>query len=185
MTAEQHVNENEEAAPGARPAPVEDISLAAWRRRRKPLSRRAKIWVTFGVLAFLVVSGLLARWLQTENEERDADVALLEAQARGNVQGMLNRLQGCSATPSCVATVRANAKNPRLLRSGAIKILQLESSTAYSLTGATGKSRVAWTVIGKLPVVQCVMVRRTGNFVSGIDVHLVSLSAPIPNEAEC
>jgi hypothetical protein len=40
-------------------------------------------------------------------------------------------------------------------------------------------------VIGRLPVVQCVEVRRTGNILSGIDVTLLSLSAPIANEADC
>jgi hypothetical protein len=75
--------------------------------------------------------------------------------------------------------------NPRLRRRGAVKILQLTSSTAYSLTGATGKTRLAWTVIGELPVVQCIGVRRTGNPLSGIEVALVSLSAPIPNEGDC
>ncbi len=66
-----------------------------------------------------------------------------------------------------------------------MKILQLDSKTAYSLFGATGKTRLAWTVIGKLPVVQCVDVRRTGNFLTGIDVKLIGLSAPIGNEGIC
>ena len=66
-----------------------------------------------------------------------------------------------------------------------MKILQLESTTAYSLSGATGKTRLAWTVIGTLPVVQCVDVRRTGNFLTGIHVQLLGLSAPIDNEGIC
>ena len=40
-------------------------------------------------------------------------------------------------------------------------------------------------MIGKLPVVQCVQVRRTGNFLTGIHVHLLSISRPIPNEDDC
>jgi hypothetical protein len=155
------------------------------RPRRKRLSRRAKAWLAVGVLVFLLLSALLARFLQVENVERDADLALIEAQARGDVQGMLRRLQGCRAHPTCVATVEANARNPRLLRSGAPKILQLKSATSYSPTGATGKTRLAWTVIGKLPVVQCVTVRRSGNFLTGVDVALMALSAPISNEADC
>jgi hypothetical protein len=66
-----------------------------------------------------------------------------------------------------------------------VRILSLKSRTAYSLTGATGKTRLAWTVIGRLPVVQCVEVRRTGNALAGIHITLLSLSAPIPNEADC
>jgi len=137
------------------------------------------------VLAFLLISGLLARFLSVENAERDAEEALIEAQARGDASGMLDRLSGCRSRPACVAAVRANVANPRLRRSGAVKILQLSSSTAYSLTGASGETRLAWTVIGKLPVVQCVGVRRTGNFFTGVSVTLLSLGAPIPNEGDC
>ncbi len=132
-----------------------------------------------------MISGLLARFLSAENTERDADLALIEAQARGDVAGMISRISGCRVSPACVAGVRADASNPRLLRRGGVKILQLTSPTAYSLTGATGRTRLAWTVIGKLPVVQCVGVRRSGNAVTGIEITLVSLSAPIPNEADC
>jgi hypothetical protein len=137
------------------------------------------------VVLFLAISGVLARFLSVENAERDDDLALVQAEAKGDVAGMLDQLNGCRESPSCVATVKANASNPRLRRSGAVKILQLESPTAYSLTGVTGKTRLAWTVIGTLPVVQCIQVRRTGNFLQGIDLALLSLSAPIPNEGDC
>ena len=135
------------------------------------------------MLLFLAISGALARFLSTENVERDDEAALLQAQARGDVNGMLSRLSGCRASPSCVASARANASSLR--RPGAVKILSLKSSTAYSLTGATGKTRLAWTVIGRLPVVQCVEVRRTGNALTGIKIALLSLSAPISNEGDC
>jgi hypothetical protein len=39
--------------------------------------------------------------------------------------------------------------------------------------------------VGTLPVVQCIEVKRTGSFLTGITVQLVGLSAPIPNEADC
>ena len=136
-----------------------------------------------GVVLFVAISGLLARFLATEGVERDDVLAVLRAQAAGNVQGMLDGQAGCRQSPSCVATTRTNAS--KLRRRGAVKILTLSSPTAYTLTGATGKTRVAWTVIGRLPVVQCVEVRRTGNFLKGISVTLVSISAPIPNEADC
>jgi hypothetical protein len=138
-----------------------------------------------GVVLFVLISGLLARFLSVENTERDADLALVEAQARGDGQGMIRRIAGCRSSPACLRSVAANVANPRLRRKGAVKILQLTSSTAYSLTGASGRTRLAWTVIGQLPVVQCVGVRRTGNPISGINVTLTSLSAPIPNEADC
>ena len=136
-----------------------------------------------GVVLFVAISGLLARFLSAEGVERDDIVAVLKAQAAGNLQGMLDGQAGCRQSPSCVATTRANATNLR--RTGAVKILTLTSPTAYTLTGATGKTRVGWTVIGKLPVVQCVEVRRTGNFLKGITVTLLSISTPISNEGDC
>jgi hypothetical protein len=150
------------------------------------MSRRLRIvLITAGVLLFIVLSGVLARFLSVENTERDAELALLGAQASGNAQSMTNQLSGCRKSPSCLATVKANASNPRLRRSGAVKILALQSPTAYSLFGASGKTRLAWTVLGKLPVVQCVDVRRSGNFLFGIHVQLVALSAPIDNQGKC
>ena len=132
---------------------------------------------------FIAISVLLARFLSVENAERDKEASLLQAQVRGDVRGMLAQLDGCSARPACVAQVRANAA--RLRRPGAVKILSLKSRSAYALTGASAKTRLAWTVIGRLPVVQCVDVRRSGNPLSGITVTLRSLSAPIANEADC
>jgi hypothetical protein len=143
------------------------------------------VLISTAVVLFLAVSFLLARFLSTENTERDDELALIQAQARGDVPGMLALLSGCRERPSCVALVRANAANPRLRRAGAVKILSIKSSTAYALTGTSGKTRLAWTVIGKLPVVQCLQVRRTGNFLKGMTINLLSLSAPIPNEADC
>lgn len=146
---------------------------------------RRVVLISTAAVLFLAVSFLLARFLSTENTERDGELALLQAQARGDVAGMLAKLSGCREHPPCVAVVRSNASNPRLRRAGAVKILSLKSSTAYALSSTSGKTRVAWTVIGKLPVVQCVQVRRSGNFVKGMTITLLSLSAPIPNEADC
>jgi hypothetical protein len=141
--------------------------------------------ISVGVLLFLFISFLLARFLQVENIERDDELALVEAETKGSAPAMLAQLSGCKASPSCLAQVRANAGNARLRRTGEVKILQLESPTAYALTGATGKTRLAWTVIGKLPIVQCVDVRRTGNAITGIHLSLIGLSSPIQNEADC
>jgi hypothetical protein len=132
---------------------------------------------------FLVISGALARFLSVENTERDDLVALLVAQARGDAGAMLVKLHGCAKKPSCVATVHADAASLR--RPGVVKILSIKSRTAYSLTGSTGVTRLAWTVIGRLPVVECVEVQRTGNALAGIGVKLLTLSAPIGGEADC
>jgi hypothetical protein len=138
-----------------------------------------------GVIVVLALSVVLARFLSVENAERDADLALVQAEVKGNASAMLDRLSGCRRSAACVASVKANVSNARLRRAGAVKILQVESPTAYSLSGATGKTRLAWTVIGTLPVVQCVEVRRTGNVLTGIHIALIGLSAPIPGEGKC
>jgi hypothetical protein len=98
---------------------------------------------------------------------------------------MISLIDGCRHSVKCVAGVKADATNPRLLRKGEVKILQLESETAYALTGSTGQTRFAWTVIGKLPVVQCIDIRRAGSILSGEHVKVLALSAPIENEADC
>jgi hypothetical protein len=156
----------------------------AWWRglsaRTRSLTVRALI--AAGVILVLVSVGL-ARFLSVENTERDDLLALLQAQGKGDASAMMRRLSGCAARPGCAATVRTNAAS--LKRPGAVKILSIKSSTAYSLTAATGVTRVAWTVIGKLPVVQCVNVARTGNAISGIHVKLLTLSTPIGGEADC
>jgi hypothetical protein len=155
--------------------------------RRLPSRQRRILWALFAVavIVVLLVGALLARWLSAENAERSDDLALVQAEAKGNLAGMLAQLSGCRASPSCLTSAKANARDPRVHRAGAVKILQLESPTANSLSGATGKTRLAWTVIGTLPVVQCVDVRRTGSFLSGIHVQLIGISPPISGEGTC
>lgn len=154
--------------------------LRARRRRPRPIHFAL---IALVLVLFLAISALLARFLSTENAERDDVLAVLVAQAAGDRRSMLAKLDGCHSDPGCVATVRSDAA--RLRRPGPVKILSLTSHTAYSLSSSSGKTRVAWTVIGRLPVVQCVQVRRTGDFLKGMSVRLSSISAPIPNEADC
>jgi hypothetical protein len=174
------------ASPGsAAPDPAARGPRAWWRglARRRRTQLRALLAVA--VLVLLAGSFLLARWLQTQNVERDDELALIQAQAQGDVSGMLARLDGCRNIPACVQAVRRNAADPRLRKAGAVKILSLISPTENALSSSSGKTRLAWTVLGKLPVVQCIEVHRSGNFFSGMSVTLVSLSAPIANEGKC
>jgi hypothetical protein len=154
---------------------------------RRTIRRRIKriALICLGVAIFLAISGLLARWFTVENLERDDDLELVQAEARGDAAAMIEKLSGCRASASCQASVRRLLANPRLHRRGDVKILNLESPTAYSFTGATGKTRFAWTVIGTLPVVQCIDVRRSGSFLAGVNVSLLAISPPIPNEGYC
>jgi hypothetical protein len=146
------------------------------------VSRRAKLLIAVGVVAFLAISFVLARYLTTENRERDAVYALLKDQARGDAPAMLARLDGCDAR--CRAAVQSDAR--RLKRPGEVKILAYDSSTSYALGGASGPTRVAWTIINRqLPVVQCVEVRRGGNVLTGATISLRRLSVPIDRQGTC
>lgn len=146
------------------------------------MSRRIKLLVAAGVLAFLAISFLLARYLTTENRERDAVYALLRDQARGDAAAMLARLHGCDAR--CRAAVTADAR--RLARPGTVKILSYDSSTAYALGSASGPTRVAWTIVDRqLPVVQCVEVQRVGSVLTGRAINLRRLSVPIDRQGTC
>jgi hypothetical protein len=136
------------------------------------------------VLAFVAVSALLARYLNTESQERGAVFALLQAQARGDAGAMLARLDGCAPDPACAAATKRNAQ--RLKRPGEVKILAYDSATSYALGAAHGPTRVAWTVIDRgLPVVQCVDVQRRGTVLAGRAIALRRLSAPIDRQGTC
>jgi hypothetical protein len=146
------------------------------------VSRRAKLLIAVGVVAFLAISFVLARYLTTENRERDAVYGLLRDQARGDAKAMLARLDGCDAR--CRANVQADAR--RLARPGDVKILAYDSSTSYALGGASGPTRVAWTIVNRqLPVVQCVEVVRGGNVLTGATISLRRLSVPIDRQGTC
>ena len=146
------------------------------------MSPRTKLLIAIGAVVFVGLSFLLARYLSTENRERDAVYALLRDQARGDVRGMLSRLDGCDA--SCLAGVESNAR--RLARPGSVKILAYDSSTSYALGGASGPTRVAWTIVNRqLPVVQCVEVQRTGSVLTGRAINLRALSVPIDSTGSC
>src|ERR1700722_19959256 len=155
----------------------------AWWRR---LSRRARIvLIALTLLLFLAISGLLARYFSAENAERADYLALVEAEHHGDSSAILRRLDGCHADPKCVAQVQAIVTDPRVRQVGAVKLLQVESKTAGALFGAHGKTRLAWTVLGGKPIVQCVDVQRSGNPLTGIDVKLLSIGSPISNEGKC
>ncbi|HEY2766734.1 MAG TPA: hypothetical protein VGI76_00660 [Solirubrobacteraceae bacterium] len=139
--------------------------------------------IAVGAVLFLVISAVLARFFAAENVERDHELILVQAEAKGDVPGMLAQLPGCSSQPACLVTVRNNAQ--RLRRPGTVQILSTQSSTNHSLTSSTGRTRVAWKVSGRFPVVQCVRVRRSGNFLTGISVSLLAIGPQIAGTADC
>jgi hypothetical protein len=136
-----------------------------------------------GVVLFVAVSSIAARFFSAENVERDHELILLQAQAKGDAAGMLAQLPGCASRPSCLATVRSDAA--RLRRPGSVLILSTQTTTNHSLTSSTGETRLAWKAGGRFPVVQCIRVRRSGNFITGIGIALQAVSAPIADTADC
>ena len=139
------------------------------------------VLIVVGVTALLAVSAVVARWLSADTDERGQVVELLRAQSRGDVAGMLRRLE--CRDPACVAVLRANAR--RLRGHGELKIPLYQSGTAHALRSRTKPTRVVWFTPGRLTTVQCVLVRRTGNVFAGMSVSLLRLSAPIGRESSC
>ena len=140
--------------------------------------------IAIGVIVFLVISFELARFFTVESSERSAVFEVVKAEARGDANAVIARLDGCAQKPACVALQRRNAR--ALKRPGNVKILAYDSKTAYALGAARGDTRVAWESLDHgLPVVQCVLVSRTGNALVGRHVHLLTISAPIANTGDC
>jgi hypothetical protein len=139
--------------------------------------------IAVGVLLFLFVSGLLARGFSIDGAERGAVTELVKAEARGDQQAMLTRIEGCRVSAACRTRVAQDAAT--LSRPGAVSIIQLQPSAGFSLTGSTGTARVAWVVGASLPLVQCVRVRRAGNVLSGLRIELLEISARIKSDADC
>jgi hypothetical protein len=138
--------------------------------------------IVVGVVVFIVISGILARWLSLENAERSDILALLTAEARGDVAAMLAKLSHCDTR--CRADVRLDARSLR--HRGAVLILADQSQTAYALTSTVGDTRVAWQAGGSLPVVQCITVSRAGNAISGLTLTLRAVGPAVhPTTADC
>ncbi len=139
--------------------------------------------IVIGVVLFLAVSALLARVLTVDGAEQSATTALIQAEARGDQAGMLDRIKGCGQSAACRARVAADAA--ALTRPGSVSILTYQQSAGFSLTGTTGTARVAWKTPSSLPIVQCVRVRRAGDVFTGLHIELLKISARIKSDADC
>jgi hypothetical protein len=143
---------------------------------------RIRIAIGFAIFVFLGLSGLLARGLTGAGNERSHVLALLKAQARGDAGAVLAALPACRAQPACVQVTRDRVAELR--RPGPVQILTYQPSVQVALTRRTGVGRVAWRAGSSSPVVQCVRVRREGPL-SGGDVELIAISAPIGGDESC
>jgi hypothetical protein len=146
--------------------------------------RRTRLLIAIGFAAFvfLGLSGLMARALTGAGTERSRVLELVEAQAAGDAAGVLAELPACRAQPACAEVVRARVQE--LERPGRVEILTYRPSVQVALTERTGVGRVAWRAGTSPPVVQCVRVRRDGPL-TGADVELLAISAPIGGEEGC
>jgi hypothetical protein len=144
---------------------------------------RRWIVIAVAVVAFLAISLLLARWLTTDNVERDRVVRLLRAQAAGDGAAMAREIAGCETRSACRAAV---ARQAQALRSpGGVEIVAYDSATAHALGDASGPTRVVWKTPSRLTTVQCVDVRRRGSVLSGLSVTVTAVSEPIDRQAGC
>jgi len=134
-----------------------------------------------GVLAFLAVSFLVARWLAADGDERARVERLIEAQSRGDAAAMAREIAICDA--ACEERLRGLAQ--RLAGPGVTEIVRYDSGTAHALGDETRPTRVVWRRRDTLPTVQCVTVQRRGSALTGPRVTLLALSAPIGREAGC
>ncbi len=136
-----------------------------------------------GIVAFLIVSALLARAFSASSAEQAAITAVVQAQASSDENQVLDDISGCRASPACRSRVTANIA--ALRHPGRVSIIQLQPSTSFSLGPTQGTARVAWSVGGSPPIVQCLRVRHVGNVFTGLRVELLELSARIPSDADC
>jgi hypothetical protein len=141
------------------------------------------IAIVIAVILFVAISALLARAFSADGAERSAVTSLVGAEARGDANGIIDRIQGCRASAACRSRAAYDAR--RLRHPGTVSILQIQPSTGFSLTSTLGYARVAWNVGGSLPIVQCVKVRRAGDVLSGLRIELLWLTVKLPGDAGC
>jgi hypothetical protein len=141
------------------------------------------VGIAVGILLFLVISALLARVFSANSAEQSAITSLVQSEAHGDVNAIVDEIQGCGTDPACRTRAAVNAA--ALKHAGAVSIIQLQPSTSFSLGGTEGTARIAWSVGSPYPIVQCVKVRRAGNPISGLSVELLEVSRRIPSDAAC
>ena len=126
---------------------------------------------------------MLARALSATGTERSRVLEIAQAQARGDAQAVLEQTPACAREPACVAATEAFvAKLKRPGRRLDPPVPPVDPAAA----DARGRAPAASPGVpgDGLPVVQCVRVRRDGPL-TGATVELLSISAPIGNEASC
>jgi hypothetical protein len=150
--------------------------------RRRPRPRLLALAAGL-LVVFLAASFVVARWLSTENHERDRLFTLVRAEAAHDPATAIAQLQRCD--PACAAKMRGFIA--RIPAGDDAKLVLVDSRTAHTLGTAEGWTRVVWVPrpTGR-PLVQCVRVRRKGGPVTARSVSLLRVTAPLAdNEDSC
>jgi hypothetical protein len=135
------------------------------------------------VLVFAAISVGVARELGASSAERNAAIDVVKDQARGDAAGVVRRIAGCRADASCAGRIRAQVS--RLHTTAPLRVVRYDGLGGLSLGGRSGVARIVWKAGTRLPTVQCVRLRRSGDVVTGYRIHVLDLSAPIGREASC
>jgi hypothetical protein len=148
------------------------------------VSRRARIaLIVLGVLAFVLVSALLARVLAVPNAERTAMLELARAEARADERAVLRKVSGCRRESTC------HERLPRILarvsHPGEVRILRFDGPSGLAITGRTGRARLVWKAGDGFPIVQCFQLRTKGDPLQGYTVQVASIDDPIQLEGSC
>ena len=98
------------------------------------------------------------------------------------VSGLVARVIGAASTARSEAT-DAIKRQPRT--GDDVRIVRVDGLSSFAVTGRTETARVVWKARDRLPVVQCVRLRRDGDPISGYDVRVLRVSPPIGREASC
>lgn len=93
----------------------------------------------------------------------------------------LARLLATAGAERTAAIEAIDARAP-----GAIQVLRVDGPSRLVLGPRTGTARIVWSTSAKrLPVVQCVRLRRSGDVLGGFEISVRSVSQPIGREAGC
>jgi hypothetical protein len=141
------------------------------------------VLIAVAVVAFVGVSGLLARVLTVGNAERNAMLELAGAEARADERGVLRRVSGCARHSACrerLPRILARVSHP-----GKVKILRFDGPSGLAIAGRSGTARLAWKAGEGFPIVQCFRLRTEGNPLQGYSVRVDSIDDPIRLDAAC
>ena len=125
----------------------------------------------------------MARQLGASSAERNAAIAVVKAQERGDAAAVVRRIRGCRASSVCTARIQAQVQ--RLRSPGRVSVVRYDGLHGLSLSGRSGAARIVWKTPSTLPTVQCVRMHRAGDVASGYRIQVLGLSAPIARESDC